>query len=450
MKQVFLSLLFLSSNAVWGAPSLTVTKAGTQTGQRAEGLPPASLAINISKRILRGNEIPQSAKEAAKAVVKINVTEIIDAEFAVSTGTGFAVQSPRGETFIATAAHVIYPLLSGGASLIESLSKNALKAELAAIDIENDLALLKLSSDWNGPHLPISDFIPKEPVGSLGFSSEKRNDNTIKGFKSDKLQYIKPAAATYYSDSRFQAWISLRRLKGASGGPLLDKKGAVVGIISSGGDGVLTGPTSDLLADLLKSADEAGTEHSVVQNSITKQANEMISAIRNDDGRKAVKFSGFIEHFLKSPDLIIEVQRIALKADDPLALYDAAVHFRDKKDYEKALDYLYRSANQGFGLAVFELGKIILSRDLPDAEAAGKSLIQKAAALHEPFALTFLAELEIQKGKKGAKKAEDVLTYLADWGFEAAKEALERLQQILPSQETAPDSSCRASFRKGA
>ncbi len=329
---------------------------------------------------LRESAIPQPAREAARAVVKINVIKVTDKGLAADTGTGFAVQSPRGETFIATAAHVIYHLLQTGADAqIETLSETLLNAEIAAVDIKNDLALLK-APEYKGPHLPISGLIQNEPVFFLGFPSETREAATIKGFKSGKLQYSKALGAVYYSGSQFYAYTSLAAASGASGGPLLNRKGAAVGTVKSAGEYLLLGPVSSLLEDLLKTADEAGTEKRIVKNSIKKQMNSLTSALQRGDGRMAVKFLPFLADLLKAPDDVIKrVQNLALKDEDRMTLCDAGWHFEEKKDYDAAAEKFRLAADQGYGPAMVDLGRILLVAGGLAQTAEGLEYMRRAA-----------------------------------------------------------------------
>ncbi len=136
-------------------------------------------------------------------------------------GTGFLID---GRGYIITNAHV----LKGKGVIVSNSDDQELSATIAYKDDEKDLALLKIDD---------KDFIP---VNSLPYSIKKSNFNLgaevyTLGYPRDIIVYSSGyiSATAGHDGDTASLQISLPANPGNSGGPVLNKNGEVVGILST-------------------------------------------------------------------------------------------------------------------------------------------------------------------------------------------------------------------------
>lgn len=135
-------------------------------------------------------------------------------------GTGFAISSMG---LIATNAHVI----AGADSIYVETSKGeSLKASLLYQDTQSDLAILKITdSTFRLPALPYDLRKSTVPLGDEVYTL---------GYPRDEIVYGKGyiSSETGFRGDSCSYQISLPVNPGNSGGPLIDEKGQVLGIIT--------------------------------------------------------------------------------------------------------------------------------------------------------------------------------------------------------------------------
>lgn len=135
-------------------------------------------------------------------------------------GTGFALSSMG---LIATNAHVI----AGADSIYVETSKGeSLKASLLYEDIQSDLAILKITdSTFRLPALPYDLRKSSVPLGDEVYTL---------GYPRDEIVYGKGyiSSETGFRGDSCSYQISIPVNPGNSGGPLIDDKGQVLGIIT--------------------------------------------------------------------------------------------------------------------------------------------------------------------------------------------------------------------------
>jgi S1-C subfamily serine protease len=146
-----------------------------------------------------------------------------EVEHAVSFGTAFATNSP---TTYATARHVI----DGADRIVLHCGPGQdAEAEVLAVDANNDLAVLR--SDFKAPAFlelaPTDSAAPGDHVFTMGFPTPdllgiqpKYSDGAI-------------SSLTGLNDTRSLMQITVPIQPGNSGGPLVDARGRVVGVIDS-------------------------------------------------------------------------------------------------------------------------------------------------------------------------------------------------------------------------
>jgi len=138
-----------------------------------------------------------------------------------SAGTGFLID---GKGYIVTSAHV----LAGTAAIVVNNKGNEYNAKIINIDPSRDLALLKIDD---------SDF---RPFSSLPYSVKKSTVDLGEelftlGYPRDSIVYNMGylSAGSGYDGDTSSYQISLNANPGNSGGPVFNKNGEVVGILSS-------------------------------------------------------------------------------------------------------------------------------------------------------------------------------------------------------------------------
>ena len=167
-------------------------------------------------------------------------------EGGIATGTGFVVHS---DGYLMTCAHVI----EGGARIEIELGKQKYLARVVALNSKRDLALLQIAAR-NLPVLPLGDASQVElaehvrvvgyPLSQVLGSSIKITQGSVAGFIDGK------------SGRMIQVDASIN--PGNSGGPLVNDKGDVIGVASSGYFGSdiaevgLAIPTDDVAALMRK------------------------------------------------------------------------------------------------------------------------------------------------------------------------------------------------------
>jgi hypothetical protein len=151
----------------------------------------------------------------AIVVFPLNATEII------GSGTGFAVSSAGN---IVTNAHVV----SGCSQVMARIGGVELPTQIASIDSQNDLALLKISGSFStvlpllGTRVQLGEGVvvfgyPLQGLVSTSLNMTTGNVSALAGLGDDArfLQFTAPIQP------------------GNSGGPLVDTSGNVVGIVTS-------------------------------------------------------------------------------------------------------------------------------------------------------------------------------------------------------------------------
>lgn len=142
----------------------------------------------------------------------------------ITSASGFVV----GEGLIVTSYHIAENMLTGStARLVNSALMYSIEA-IAAVDKPHDLAVLKVTG-ISAPLLPLGDsdtvrvgdtvYVTGNPKGYLGTFSVGHISAIQKGdsFVADKvIQMTAPIS------------------KGSSGGPVLNARGAVIGVVSGG------------------------------------------------------------------------------------------------------------------------------------------------------------------------------------------------------------------------
>lgn len=139
----------------------------------------------------------------------------------ISSGTGFLID---GKGYLITNAHV----LKGTSAVVVNNNGDEFLAKIINIDLQKDLAVLKITD---------ADF---KPVQNLPYSLKKSNVDLGEelftlGYPRDEIVYNLGylSAISGYNGDTSSCQISLSANPGNSGGPVFNKNGEVVGIVSA-------------------------------------------------------------------------------------------------------------------------------------------------------------------------------------------------------------------------
>lgn len=167
-------------------------------------------------------------EQSRQSYIQSNIWQISISD---KTGLGFSVQS-EGTTGILTAFHVIQSILSTGdikdIVLLNKKTNQTKRIKSFYFDAVNDLVLIEPTEENEGKGLPIGAEPPSKnkKIFLFGYSS---SDNTIK-----EMHSISPIV--HEEVGHFYSFYVNRdnRLPGASGGPVFNKRGQVIGVFTQG------------------------------------------------------------------------------------------------------------------------------------------------------------------------------------------------------------------------
>lgn len=181
-----------------------------------------SPAVNNDQIELLGKKIEQVTRTQQAQGAKLNeVDSKIPKDATVTSGgTAFMID---GKGFLITNAHVV----KGSGTIVVNRNGQEFNAKIINIDQERDLAILKIQDE---------DF---KPLGSLPYSIKKSNVDLGEelytlGYPREEIVYNMGylSAESGRDGDTSSCQISLSANPGNSGGPVFNKNGEIVGIIS--------------------------------------------------------------------------------------------------------------------------------------------------------------------------------------------------------------------------
>jgi S1-C subfamily serine protease len=147
------------------------------------------------------------------------------------SGSGFFIS---GDGYLLTNHHVATgdpkspPLknISFRVRLDDGTEKNA---ELVAVDDKADIALMKIKTDKSPvPFLQVADDNPKQAAKALVLGYP------VTGEEEPTLQISEGQVKSLHPGAEHEVWFDLNTTHGNSGGPIVDRTGRVIGILSGG------------------------------------------------------------------------------------------------------------------------------------------------------------------------------------------------------------------------
>ena len=299
-------------------------------------------------------------------------------------GTAFTI----GPRYMATALHVLASHRKRGTFIADLILKYWHRGyvspplrikRVAAMSAVHDLAIFEIGED------NVFLRLAEEPVlsGSRGLTGFGYPEAAGKGLRVLK-QIGNGITVDHQVASRIYVAVNMEKLGGASGGPVMNSKGKVVGVLIASNDNISISATVQRLWDLAdgklgvicpKSASFDGC-YALSMEDLKKRA-------RRKDAAAAYRLW---EHYFKKQDLEggyadkVHLLREAARQGHVLAQQNLALHYVDgdvvEKDYRKADLWMERAAKQNYPPAVYQLGKWYKA----DGDSRAGALLRRAAA----------------------------------------------------------------------
>ncbi len=297
-------------------------------------------------------------------------------------GTTFAIE-PR---YMATALHVLASHRRRGTPIADLMLKYWHRGyvspplrikRVVAMSAVGDLAIFEIGTD--NVYLRLAD----EPVlsGSRGLTAFGYPEAAGKGLRA--LRQIGDGASVDPVASRIYTAVNMEKLGGASGGPLLNSQGSVVGVLIESNENIAIAVTVQRLWDL---ADGKLGVTCPVFGSFDRCYELAIEDMREGAGKKDPAASYELWQFFKEKKLRgghrdkVHLLREAATQGHVLAQQNLALHYAQgdvvEKDYRKADLWMERAAKQGYPPAIHQLGKWYQG----DGDSRAGALLRRAAA----------------------------------------------------------------------
>ena len=277
----------------------------------------------------------------------------------VGDGTGFFIE----ENHFVTNFHVISPMLRGSGSLTNiALSQegntSVLKVkEILAVSAVYDLALLETEESVTN-YLQLGENLPELNVN---LSSIAYPDGVFAVIN-------KTGDILYENDHLYIFPVDNSSLSGASGSPVLDERGHVIGV----------------------------NFQSLFNLAYAIKINPLQELIKGNIGIKCIKSVSAAVRFFKKECIKKEKERLQKLAEEgyDLAQYQLADIYKEL-DIDKAVKWYKKAANQGYVLAQHNLGTIYangerVERDLNEAIRWDEKAMEEQGFIPSQAALGFL------------------------------------------------------------
>ena len=186
---------------------------------RNSKIQPSLYGYNVMRREI--NNLKQSQKDIKRSINRIGSTVMPSAPISKFSGTGFALTS---EGYLVTSFHVIQ---GADSLLIEGRDRQRYHAETVYSDVKHDLAILRINDKkFTGfGRLPYAIKAGQADLGERVYTLGYPREDVVYGEGSLS------ARSGFEGDTAFYQ-VSIPVNPGNSGGPLLDERGNLIGVVS--------------------------------------------------------------------------------------------------------------------------------------------------------------------------------------------------------------------------
>jgi len=203
--------------SIAGVTALAIS--GLMQGIAPKGSQSYLQQLNRKMNQLEGVQREQN-KKIDQLIDSTDISKIPD-KVQVSAGTSFLIDE---DGYLATNAHVV----AGSSTLIVVNNNKEYIARKVYEDAENDLAILKIEDkDWKS--------VGKLPYNVRKGSVDLGEEIYTLGYPRNEIVYNRGylSAKSGYRDDSMSIQIAISANPGNSGGPVLDKNGSIIGILST-------------------------------------------------------------------------------------------------------------------------------------------------------------------------------------------------------------------------
>lgn len=175
---------------------------------------------NLGRKITALEKSQNAQNKAINDLITAPNSKVPESE-QISGGTSFLID---GDGYLVTNYHVV----NGASTLIVVNNNHDYIAKSVYTDPQNDIAILKIEDeDWKE--------MGQVPYGIRKNAAELGEELFTLGFPRNSVVYNKGylSASTGYDDDSLSIQLSISANPGNSGGPVLDKNGNIIGILST-------------------------------------------------------------------------------------------------------------------------------------------------------------------------------------------------------------------------
>ena len=293
-----------------------------------------------------------------------------------------------------------------------------------------DLALLEVA-DYKGPVLQLSDF------------EEVKNETSyLMGFPrsfSDKFKQIKITGLVSDSKTALSGFSYFSNIKGVSGGPLLNREGAVIGVAQGeNSDHMVYCTKSHFLQELLTKTESQKSKLDRIAR-FKEEAISLSASVKTGDPEAQHRLGiMYIDpEILNDPENGSKWMERAMQNGNTRVLYSAGKASFLEKNYERAFRIWEIAAGLGHPVAMLNLGFLyIKGQGVSKHFEKGTTWLKKAKERKNPEAISTLAAMYITGNgvNQNIEKGRTLLNELAEEGFAPALEVLKYFKFSSPTE----------------
>ena len=328
---------------------------------------------------------PSAVKKAEQSIV-----QVMDDE---SLATGFVVRNDLGEAFVTINLHVVHDVISNPDSInqLQLIDRKGEKLEFQGLEVFAvfpDLVLIKLKN-YQGPSLQLADF------------DEESQDGYVLGFPDGQFKQMKIWNIRFKGKIHLEGITYSRKIRGASGSPLLNEKGLVIGVMVEGTTyySVSLSRSSFLKKLLEKTKDNSSRD--LLESQLIKELTSLETSAQNGDSEAQSRLVSLYseEGFLFfNPPKALKWMIKAAENGDAWSQINIAKFYIMSHLYEKGGELIKRAAEEGKDpQAMYYLSEFyrLGTNGFPTDPQKSLTWLIKAVENDHPAAMSRMAEMSL-------------------------------------------------------